>query len=73
MCIANVKGEPVTDRAQPRKVYELAKDLAEAKGLRDAGFGFETLKAAKEAKAEVNKTADPFYANMLKIFKLEEL
>jgi hypothetical protein len=57
-------------RLSRTKIYELAKDLAEARGLRDAGFGYETRKEAMEARA--NPEIDPYYRQTcLKVFELE--
>lgn len=61
------------NKATPKRyVYELAKDKAEAEGLRDAGFGFETRKAAEKAH-RTEAISRWRRNNMLKIFKLEAL
>ena len=57
-------------RLRRRKIYELAKDLAEARGLRNAGFGYETRKEAMKARS--NPEIDSYYRQTcLKIFELE--
>lgn len=51
------------------KIYELAQSLKEAKELRDLGFGYETRKAASEARN--SPEMDSYYRNLLKVFELE--
>lgn len=52
------------------KIYEIARDLKEAKELRDGGFGYEARKDAKKALADPGM--DDFYRSKLKVFELED-
>ncbi len=49
-------------------IWELAKDLKEAKDLAEAGFGYDDFKSCKKAWETVE---DSYYRSQLKIFKVQ--
>ena len=51
------------------RLYEIARDLKEAKDLAAGGFGYETRKAAEKALA--SPEIDNFYRNQLKVIAVE--
>lgn len=53
-------------------VYIVAANPKEADDLVAEGFGCDTKAQAQELLENIHRTADPFYANQLKIYKRKD-
>lgn len=51
-----------------RKVWVIADSPKEADEIARDGFGFESGALANEALRQIHRTADPYYANRLRVY-----